>query len=81
MDLDIEEEDISIDDLEEMIIYGEEWSLVFEFEVMNVDFIEFSEDDGIGVNKEEGDVNFLRRFIVKVVFDVVVIMEDSGISI
>ena len=80
MDLDIEEEDTSTDDPEEMTTHGEEWSPVSEPEAMNVDPTESPEDDGTGANKEEGDVNPLRRLIVKAVLDAMAIMEDSGTS-
>ena len=79
MDLDIEEEETSTDDPEEMTTHGEERSPVSEPEAMNVDPTESPEDDG--ANKEEGDVNPLRRLIVKAVLDAMVIMEDSGTSI
>lgn len=76
MDLDIEEEETSTDDPEEMTTHGEAWSPVSEPEAMNVDPTESPEDDGTGANKQDGDVNPLRRLIVKAVLDAMVIMED-----
>ena len=76
MDLDIEEEETSTDDPEEMTTHGEAWSPVSEPEATNVDPNESPEDDGTGAKKQDGDVNPLRRLIVKAVLDAMVIMED-----
>lgn len=41
-----------------------------------MDPTESPEDDGTSANKQDGDVNPLRRLIVKAVLDAMVIMED-----
>lgn len=44
-------------------------------EALNVDPTESPEEDGTSANKQDGDVNPLRRLIVKAVLDAMVIME------